>query len=204
MRQGTLGLAGVYAILVLSGCSLGMAMRGHEAQFVIQLPEGWTAYDQTFAMTKRRGPYGMVIFSPADVTQLPVEKQVEALRKMDTGEMPSFFVDRQKAPKGASCENFPEEAQKATIQMIGKDRMVGGDRKVIEPLRAEPVSVGGCRAIRVRGRTQRGDGTEWVLDAHVVSDGQTLYLFSLRNISEHFKKNAEIYERAVSTVKLSY
>jgi hypothetical protein len=41
------------------------------------------------------------------------------------------------------------------------------------------------------------------MDVYAVSDGKTLYLFSLRNIKEYYEKDLEIYEKAISTLKLT-
>ncbi len=80
--------------------------------------------------------------------------------------------------------------------------MFGSDRFVSQDLYSETISIGDCQGLRIRGRTKKADGTEKVVDVHALSDGNTLYLFSLRNIAENYDKNLEVYEEAVSTVRL--
>jgi len=41
------------------------------------------------------------------------------------------------------------------------------------------------------------------VDVYAASDGEFLYLFSLRNIKENYEKNLSVYEKAMSTVKLT-
>jgi hypothetical protein len=52
----------------------------------------------------------MVFFS-AEPVATPGEKIADQakLRRVDTGEIPSFFVDRQPAMKGMSCSKFKAE-----------------------------------------------------------------------------------------------
>jgi hypothetical protein len=173
-------------------------------QFTIALPEGWTAYDQRLAVTGERSLVGMVIFSPVDFSRLDsAEKQIEAMLKLDTGETACFFVDRHPAPKGSSCKAFSEKATKKVRRMIESDPILAKDRRVIEPLRVETMPLGSCDALRWTARTRRADGNESALEVRAISDGEILYLFSLRNRSEFFEANHETYERSLATLRLS-
>ena len=42
-----------------------------------------------------------------------------------------------------------------------------------------------------------------MMDVAAVSDGKILYLFSLRNIKENYESNLGLYEKAISTVRLT-
>jgi hypothetical protein len=178
---------------------------GLKEQFTIALPQGWTAYDQSRALKGAPGRYGMVFFlASKDLTSdtaagpsMPVEVMV----KVDTGEVPSFFVQREAAGKGMSCTGFSEKAEKTVVDLIGKDAAF--KKNALEPAHAEPASVGGCKGVRVRAKSQPQNGSSWVADAYMASDGETLYIFSLRNRGENFDKNAEVFHKAVSTIRLS-
>lgn len=176
---------------------------GHKQQFLIDIPEGWSAYEQMAVFTGPR-PTGMVIFSEENFANIKsFENQLEAMSRWDTGIMPSFFVDRHPKNKRMSCGHFEKKETKSVTKMLKRDSMFDRDRKVISPLTATPISFGGCKGIRLKGETEKQDGTRWVIDVHAVSDGEILYLFSLRNIKENYEKNSSVYEKAMSTVKLT-
>jgi hypothetical protein len=42
-----------------------------------------------------------------------------------------------------------------------------------------------------------------VADAYAASDGVTLYMFSLRNPADNYAKNADTFQKAISTLKFS-
>jgi hypothetical protein len=126
---------------------------------------------------------------------------VGVMRKVDSGEFSSFFLQRQAAAKGMSCTGFSEKAEKKLVDLIGKDQDF--KKNALEPAHAEPAAVGGCKGVRVRAKSQPQGGSSWVADAYMASDGETLYIFSLRNQADYYDKNAEVFQKAVSTAKLS-
>ncbi len=176
---------------------------GHKQQFLIDIPEGWSAYEQMAAITGP-SPTGMVIFSEENIANMAFGQQLDAMARMDTGGMPSFFVDRHPKNKKMSCDHFEKGEIKSVTKMIERDSMFDRDRKVISPLTATPISFGGCKGIRLKGETEKQDGTDrWVVDVYAASDGEFLYLFSLRNIKGNYEKNLSVYEKAMSTLKLT-
>jgi len=176
---------------------------GHKQQFLIDIPEGWSAYEQWNPFAGTSTLTGMVIFSKENIAKMDIDDQLEAMARWDIGIMPSFFVDRHPKNKRMSCDHFEKKEIKSVTKMIKKDSMFDRDRKVISPLTATPISFGGCKGIRLKGETEKQNGTRWVVDIHAASDGKVLYLFSLRNIKENFEKNLSVYEKAMSTVKLT-
>ncbi len=195
------------ATAMVTGGKGVVRFEGLKGQFTIELPPGWSAYDQRKAITGKTSPFGMVmfsqIFSQVNFAEMPIQDQLEILDRMDVGELPSFFVDRHPKEKKMSCRFFEKKEVKQAVKMLKRDPMFGSDRKVIKALEPQPVTVGGCKGYRIRGETQTPDGTIWVMDVHVVSDGKILYLFSLRNIKENYESNLGLYEKAISTVQLS-
>lgn len=197
------------------------SLRSHDLkdQFSIKLPIDWMVYDQALMYREMTGEkdipsfFDMAFFLPLKYLKrntVPTPSQgtmrlsSDIVTKMDTGELPSFFVNRHKAKKGMSCNGFPEKAKKEVIKLLWKDSIFSTKySKVIVPLQADTTSIGECRALRIKGRAQLPDGNEWVLDVHALSDGKILYLFSLRNEKQYYERNYSLYERAVATVRLT-
>ncbi len=126
---------------------------------------------------------------------------VGVMRKVDSGEFSSFFLQRQAADKGMSCTGFSEKAEKKLVDLIGKDPEF--KKGALEPAHAEPATVCGCKGVRVHAKGQPQGGSSWVADAYMASDGEMLYIFSLRNRAENYDKNVDVFQKAVSTLKLS-
>ncbi|HEX6901637.1 MAG TPA: hypothetical protein VF789_18055 [Thermoanaerobaculia bacterium] len=180
-------------------------------QFTIVLPESWAVYDQTAAITGKPALLGMVFFS-AEPMLSPGEKVLnpdapEAFLRVDRGDVPSFFVDRHPAGKGLSCSRLTRNARTDIELMVGNDPIFGGlARQMLLPRRPQTslIELAGCQALKLEGRGRMGpEKTEWIMDVRAVSDGKTLYLFSLRNTAANFAKNFEVYEAALATLRLS-
>ena len=176
---------------------------GLKGQFTIELPQGWSAYDQKKTITGKASPTGMVVFSQVNIAEMGIDDQMKTMVRIDTGELPSFFVDRGPKKKKMSCRYFEKKEVKEVLKVLKRDPMFGRDRKVVRALETQPVTIGGCKGYRIRGEAQKPDGTMWVMDVHVVSDGKILYLFSLRNVKENYESNLGLYEKAISTVRLT-
>lgn len=187
-----------------------------KTQFTLALPAGWMSSDQGQRMRQLGGRipegFGLVYFSSVNVAEAfgPFEKgqeeqgqkSLDVLRQIDTGALPAFFVDRRRAEKGMSCRSLTAKASQKVYDMI-KDSDFGKGTKTVEPLRVDSVAIGGCQGASFRGRVQNRNGAEWVIDVQAVSDGTVLYLFSLRNRTEHFDKNFPVYQTAMSTLRLT-
>lgn len=169
----------------------------HQYQFVIDLPRGWYAYDQNRALGGGMSPYGMVIFAPTNLDPRANPEQNAALKRVATGELPSFLVDRGPASKGMSCTGFSKDGIKTVTGRLKSDPMFGKDRTVVVALAAEDVTVHGCQGVRFRAETRSREGEDWVLDAHAFSDGKVLYLFALRTLKEFFEGARPTYEASM-------
>ena len=180
---------------------------GLKDQFTIAIPADWMAYDQSQVLKGAPGRFGMVFFLPSKQFSSEAGGEqalmsAEVLLKVDKGDIPSFFVERQPADKGMTCAGFSPKAEKKLVDLIAKDPMFKG-KNALEPARVEPAGVAGCKGIRIRAKGQPSPGDPWVADAYMASDGQTLYIFSLRNKAENYEKNAAVFQKAISTAKLS-
>ncbi len=182
-----------------------MLYEGMKDQFTIALPEGWMAYDQDRLLKGAPGRFGLVFFLPSKVftAETGTFASAEVMRTMDTGETESFFLQRQPADKGMSCSGFSEKAEKKLVKLISDDSVFRKAATITEAPHAAPAPVAGCRGLRIRGSSQLSGGPSWVTDAHIASDGETLYIFSLRNHTENYNKNVEVFQKAIATAKLS-
>jgi len=88
--------------------------------------------------------------------------------------------------------------------MITADRILNRKAAILEAPRSEPASVAGCQGIRVHGTGQpAGEDTQQTLDIYAASDGKVLYLFTLRNQVNYYKKNVEVFQKSMATAKLT-
>ncbi len=161
-------------------------------QFTIAIPKDWTAYDQSRLLgeqqaQKRGGMFNVIIFYRAQDPPSNDGMSVEIMRKIDVGEVPSFFVQKMAAEKGMSCDGFSEKAGKQVVKLLGLDGS-----------HWEPSPVAGCKGVRVRG-----SGGDRKQDVYAASDGRILYLFYLRMPAEKFEQNAEVFQKSVATAKLT-
>ena len=172
-------------------------------QFLIDIPEGWTTYDQSVVMTGKSQPTGLVLFTSVDLAGMEIMEQLETMSQLDTGEVPCFFVDRLPVKKKENCKEFSEKAAKEVVKMIKKDKMFKDSKTLLKP-QAEAVTVAGCQGVRVVGETEKKeDGRIWRVEMRAVSDGEFLYLFTVRHLSEHFDASAEVFEKAMGTLQLA-
>lgn len=179
---------------------------GLKDQFTIALPSGWNAYNQSESGSGEEGPFGVVFFSAEPLTK-PGEKtaDVEQLAKADIGEIPTFFVDRQPAGKGMTCNEFTRAAAGHVAGMVRNDSAISSGREVPTQFLPKHIELGGCQGFRVIMRAKHGqpDKAEWVVDVRAVSDGKVLYLFSLRAKAERYQNVLDTFERVLATIKLT-
>jgi hypothetical protein len=177
-------------------------------QFTITLPPGWSVYDQNAAVFDRNDGSGVVIFSAQPVTK-PNEATAdpELIAKVDSGENPSFLVDRKPADKNATCAKLPRPTLYDVGTNIAQDPALGGARRAfsvgLQP-RSTDIELGGCQGAKFLLDGPKSDGEDqWIIDVRVVSDGKVLYLFSLRNRARFYTQNLPLFERALATVKFT-
>ncbi|HMD18443.1 MAG TPA: DUF2846 domain-containing protein [Terriglobales bacterium] len=183
---------------------------GQKNEFTIALPKGWVAQDQSQMLGKGNSKFNLILFHPsypnltaqdAKSAELMAMKQLTGI---DSGEIPSFFVQRVPAKNGMSCAGFSEKAEKDVFKMITGDPILDRKAAIQEAPRSEPLSVAGCKGIRIHGTGQPAkENTPQTLDVYAASDGKVLYLFTLRNQADYYKKNAEVFQKSMATAKLA-
>jgi hypothetical protein len=173
-------------------------------QFTIALPSDWMVYDQGRLMGGSNGPFGMVIFLPTKEFKSDGGfASIEVIQKVSVGGVPSFFLQKNAADKGMSCAGFSEKDEKKLVKLIADDSVFKKGAKVTEAPHADHMTVAGCSGLRIRGSSQPSGGTPWTVDAYVASSKGILYIFSLRNKTENYAKNVDLFQKIVSTAKLT-
>lgn len=182
-------------------------------QFEIDLPAGWSVYDQGLVLSGKPGrtsPLPVVFCSEPIDGRAMMSGDSEAQRKVteqlvgiEAGALPGFVLDRLPAKRGMTCGGFDAGARQKLLDLMSTDPMFGQGRTVLESPRAEPMPIGGCQGLRVQGRGTGGSGGGKHLDVFAVSDGEVLFLFKLANLDEHYPRNVGLFERIVSTLRLT-
>lgn len=215
-------------VLARTGADELEVYEGHSSQFVLSLPEGWFAFDQmaqlfggesatdkvifggrndTLVISAGKSDTGVVIFSPVNLSEIilkaPIEQQAEVMLKISRGETPNFFVDRGPAGRGINCTKVSKGARTRIFRMLKSDSLWSKDNTVVDDLTMTEAPVGGCQGLQFRGSTRERNGTVWVMDVQAVSDGEILYLFSLRAERLYFDKDFAAYEASLATLRLA-
>ena len=202
MRR-TLGVAPLLACLL---ATMATAQdEGPRDQYTIELPAGWIEYDQSRLWGgSLEGLGAMVWYSSINFRAQEYEDRAITMAKMSTGAVPAFFVERVRAKHKLACNNFSDKARKETMKYIKHDQMFSKRFRKIRKLKGDTLTIAGCRGYRFLAETEAKDGDEaWVLDVHAVSDGKLLYLFSLRNLREHYDENLNVFEQIMRTLTLT-
>ena len=183
---------------------------GQKSEFTIALPKGWVAQDQSQTLGKGNSKFNLILFHPSYPNPTAQDAKsaelvaMKLLTGIDSGEIPSFFIQRVPAKNGMSCAGFSEKAEKDVFKMITGDPILDKKATILEAPRSEPVSVAGCKGIRVYGTGQPArENAPQTIDAYAVSDGKVLYLFTLRNQADYYKKNAEVFQKSMATARLA-
>jgi hypothetical protein len=183
---------------------------GQKGEFTIALPKGWVAQDQSQTLGKGNSKFNLILFHPSYPNPTAQDAKsaelvaMKLLTGIDSGEIPSFFIQRVPAKNGMSCAGFSETAGKDVFKMITGDPILDKRATILEAPRSEPVSVAGCKGIRIHGTGQPAkENTPQTLDVYAASDGKVLYLFTLRNQADYYKKNAEVFQKSMATAKLA-
>jgi hypothetical protein len=177
---------------------------GQKSQFTIALPQGWVAYGQSNPLAAHLQLSLIVFYFHPNTTSQDTMFLGELLGKIDTGEVPAFFVQRFLAEKGMSCGGFSDTAEKHVFKWVTSDSAFGMGVTMQGAYHSERTPVAGCQGIRIHGTGQPPKkSTPWANDVYAVSDGTILYFFTLRGHADYYKKNADIFQKSVATARLT-
>jgi hypothetical protein len=194
---------------------------GLKFHFEIALPKGWSVLDPKLQRSdaERAVPdpatvvaFGALRFTPEYFLSKgddPVAakqaslKMDEQMKWVDRGVLPGFLLQRAPAEKGMSCEGFDPSATKSLLEHLGDHSMFHSKAAIREKLHAEPITIGGCRGLRVRGKGTSPDGEAQSMDVFTFSNDKVLFMFLMDNLDEYYAKNVGNFEKAMSTLKLA-
>ena len=183
---------------------------GRKDQFIIAIPKDWAVHDQARLLEEhgvqrmKDNYFNMIIFYRSPDAAPSGDMSVEVMRKIDTLEVPSFFVQKVRPSNGMSCGEFSEKAQKEVLKLVSSSDSFTKGATVTEAPHAEPSAVAGCKGTRIQGSGQAQKSS--TATKHVVyaaSDGAVLYLFSLRGPADKFDQSAQVFEKAMATARLT-
>jgi hypothetical protein len=185
--------------------------RAYPHQFSLALQEGWTAHDQSLMSGGELGPFNLIIFSPVDMAALmaptkdaeAIERMKEVMLDLDTGKIECFMLNRHAAGKGMTCEGFSDKAVRKVLKMASEHSFLQKGADVVQEPRAERLAVGGCQGLRVFASGRTPNGSEWAVDTRAVADGEILYLFFVRTLTDYFESNRRAFELALLDLRMA-
>lgn len=177
--------------------------QGLKDEFLIDIPAGWSAYDQGKMVGNKLGsPFNLVIFSPVNIAEMEIKDQLKAVGMAGTGELPSFIMNRLEPIKKTYCSSLIKKGKKKILKMIKKGAKSIKGAKIIEKFKVDSVSIGSCQGLRVRGKIKHSNGNIEIYDILAITDSKVLYFFLLRQQEKYYEENLPVYEKAISSIRL--
>ena len=179
----------------------------HRAAFLV--PEGWHTYVDSFVQQSGTSRTATAVLSEAEIRRM--EKQAEGppravddLAQLDAvlaGERAGFTFEQREAGRGATCASLTDGARRAALELALADPIHSQPFTPAGEPQATDVELGGCLALRIVGKSRRADGTEVVLELHIVARDQTLYAFRLHALADRYERFREPYAAALASLK---
>ena len=177
-------------------------------QFTLEIPAGWHVVDQSpFSDMGVVAFYSQPLEMKIDKDPVIAQQQKQAfqqlMKSMESGELPSFFVDRYKADKGMTCAGFDARAQKMKLKIFVKSGVLGKQSKILGEPEVATAPVGGCQGLRVLIRATTAMGaTMHMLVYSAAVDGIT-YDLALIGEPQYFARDLPWFERVVASMRLT-
>ena len=181
---------------------------GNRDQFTLEIPDGWHVVDQSPYSDKGviafySQPMQLMIDKDPVVARQQEQEFEKLLAGMESGEIPSFFIDRYKADKGMTCAGFDARAQKKKVKIFLNAGLFGNNSKTIGAPEVATAPVGGCQGLRVLIRANTAVGrTMQMLVYSAAVDGIT-YDLALVAEPRYFDQSLLWFERVVSSMRLA-
>ena len=181
---------------------------GNRDQFTLDIPDGWHVVDQSPYSDK-----GVIAFYSQPM-QLKIDKNPVIARQqeqdfekllagMESGEIPSFFIDRYKADKGMTCAGFDARAQKKKVKIFLNAGLFGNKSKTVGAPEVASAPVGGCQGLRVLIRANTAVGTAMQMLVYSAAVDGITYDLALVAEPQYFDQSLLWFERVVSSMRLA-
>ncbi len=181
---------------------------GNRDQFTLEIPAGWHVVDQSPFSDKGvvafySQPLEMKIDKDPVIARQQEQDFLRLLNSMESGEIPSFFIDRYKADKGMTCAGFDARAQKKKLKIFANADVLGKQSKIIGEPEVVTVPVGGCQGLRVLIRANTAVGTTMQMLVYSAAVDGITYDLALIAEPRYFDQNLPWFERVVSSMRLA-
>jgi len=168
-----------------------------DQEFALSFPEDWSVHTVHLATSGGSQTRAELIFSPQPIGP---REDVERARR---GGVPGFFVSRERAPRGTDCDGFSPAATTTAVEHLAEELQVEAGWEIVEPPHAEPVEIGGCQGLRMRGGSRGPDGAELRIDRRAVAKRNALLLLDLRSAGPADPDLLARFEGSVESVKFA-
>lgn len=182
--------------------------QGNRNQFTIDIPDGWHVVDQSpYSETGVVAFYSQPLEAKYDkdpvVNQQRQQAMMDLLDGMESGAVPSFFIDRYKAEKGMTCDGFDARAQKKKLKIFTSSNALGKGAKVVGKPDVSTTEFGGCMGLKalIVADTLDGNGMRMLVYSAAVA-GIT-YDIALMAQPAYFAQNLAWFERVVASTRLT-
>ena len=174
-----------------------------DSRFTFAIPEGWNHFLYSSVYTDQRLRAGLLIFSPI---RLSVGKKPDGdgptVVEVRNGRAQAFSLQLSAALRGMACEGFAAAAQDRLRHELQRAVSLGAEAEPDLPQSLAPFSFGGCQGIRAEGRHPTPGGGELLWDLRAVSDGETLFVFTLRSDEGHYDDHRQVFGQVLETFRL--
>jgi tRNA(Leu) C34 or U34 (ribose-2'-O)-methylase TrmL len=173
-----------------------VAYEGLDDTCALAVPEGFEAAVQSIVHAGGRIPWGSVVFSAPAAAGAT---EAEHLARVLEGETPAFSFERAEAALSSDCGGLSAPAQAALVERARRDGLFAAGSASTPT--TEPVTIDGCRGVRVLARGRRDDGREAVLELLAAARGSMQVVFGLRALSEHHAEFRRPLDAALATFR---
>lgn len=181
---------------------------GNRDQFTLELPDGWHVRDQ--APTASTGvvaffaqPVEIRLDKDPEVSRRQQEDLLRLVDDIESGAVPSFFLDRYKAGKEMRCTGFDARALKKKLKIFSTADALGPKARLVGEPQVSATAVGGCTGIRVllRAETEYGATMDMLVYSAAVDD--ITYDFVLLMETDYFARNLPWFEHVIASLRLT-
>ena len=171
--------------------------------FAMDVPADWAMYHHDLVHVDGVVRYGTVVFTALPLLEADDPKgkaRPRALAKIQDGAVSAWIVTRREALGGMKCEGFDRGALAALGEIVAADPFFGRPFDFAAAPAFESSQIDGCTGVRL---VARAAAPPVVLDLRAVAREGTLVLVGLRTTEAELAREAPLFERAVSSLRLA-